>query len=416
MIPHDGEPTVFRLPSEGGTLRKIAALHESPYKVVIACTGAGTGVANLLWQAPGSSQTLLEEIVPYSRYALQDLIGVEPEKYCSEKTAIMMATAAYMRAQELVVRDGRMGDPVIGLGMTAAVASHDHRRGGDRVHAVVRAKDVIASVEIQFPKTLNREAQGKLCDLIGFNLIAWAAGDDRSQEALEKRQICLWRCGIESFHLEMMQWRFFRYTLHPAFIEPPELDVPNLFKFPLIWEDGRQPGVSDDLDPEKHLLFFTSANPLHHGHELVARQAERTFKKRVVMAITQRHPDKGVIPSSELARRAKQCYWSWPVLLSNDRGLYVDKALRYPGMGMLIGADAMMGILDPKYYPGGRIGLKIALETFETQGTMFYVAGREVGGVWRTVSDIKVPFGKRHLFLPIQGRWDVSSTQLRAAK
>src|SRR5690349_2255949 len=96
----------------------VRKLHESPWKAVIACTGAGAGLQQLLWSVPGASGTVLDAVMPYDKHALADFIGHEPEKYCSRDTALWMASAAYRRAYELGVRDGTAKPHVMGLGLT----------------------------------------------------------------------------------------------------------------------------------------------------------------------------------------------------------------------------------------------------------------------------------------------------------
>ncbi len=48
----------------------VRALHESPSQLVIAATGVGAGIQNILWSVPGSSATILDAILPYDHLAL----------------------------------------------------------------------------------------------------------------------------------------------------------------------------------------------------------------------------------------------------------------------------------------------------------------------------------------------------------
>ena len=406
------DPVDAKFPTERGRNAKILRLHASPHQAVIYATGAGTGIVDLLWQVPGSSATILDAQIPYDPGATQDALGHTPKHYCSMEVAVEFASAAYARAQELASRRGEFHRPVIGLGMTAAVASETHRHRGDRVFVAVRTADEIAVAYVVFPHKLSRKEQGKICDLIGVNMIMWAYGDDKSQEALEFRQICMWRCRIESGHFKVMRWRPDRYTFHPSVLKVPVLNPDTLFEKPFITKDGACQHA-EGLDPKTDVLFFMSANPLHFGHEMVAKQMTNVFGKRVIMAVTASHPDKGTVSNEELIQRTRQFWWKWPVLLSRDPGLFIDKARLYPRFDMMIGADAMMGILNPKYY-GGYDELVNVLAEFRKLGTTFYVAGREVDGVWRHQANISIPEGYRDLFMPVQGRWDISSTQMRS--
>ncbi|MBR5627545.1 MAG: hypothetical protein IKW74_08015, partial [Thermoguttaceae bacterium] len=79
----------------------IRRLHKSPWKMVLAVTGGGSGVIGDLLSVPGGSQTLLEAIVPYSTESLCQFLRTVPEQYCSEKTARLMAMSAFLRAIQL---------------------------------------------------------------------------------------------------------------------------------------------------------------------------------------------------------------------------------------------------------------------------------------------------------------------------
>jgi nicotinic acid mononucleotide adenylyltransferase len=168
----------------------------------------------------------------------------------------------------------------------------------------------------------------------------------------------------------------------------------------------------DALDAQRHLIYPGSFAPLHYGHEQVAEMAEAMTGMKVVFQLTANHPSKGRVSDEELRRRLKQFSFRWPAILLENAGLYFEKARLLPGFGFLIGADAVLGLLDGKFYVG-RGGLRAALDEFQELGTRFYVVGRETDGVYTTLEDIPIPERHRNLFKSVSGRWDISSTQLR---
>jgi hypothetical protein len=66
-------------------------------------------------------------------------------------------------------------------------------------------------------------------------------------------------------------------------------------------------------------------------------------------------------------------------------------------------------MLDPSWGPD----VGEMLETFRELGTTFYVVGRVVDGTWTTIDDAPIPDVFRDLFKSVDGRHDVSSTELR---
>jgi hypothetical protein len=133
----------------------------------------------------------------------------------------------------------------------------------------------------------------------------------------------------------------------------------------------------------------------------------------VVFQMTGTHPVKGQIPHAVLMERTEQLRYRKPVLLMRGGGLYVEKARLLPGFSFLVGVDAALGLLNQKYYGDTLAGLLATLSEFDRLGTRFLVVGREINGVYTTLDDVPVPSKYRHLFVPVSGRWDVSSTELR---
>jgi hypothetical protein len=112
--------------------RAIAALHDAPQMAYVVCTGAGAGVFELLWSVAGSSRTLIAGEFPYDGRSVAQLIGREPEQYCSQEAAIALAVAGYLKGQRCLVEQGRLSPPTAPAAATTASSSPSVRRTSSR--------------------------------------------------------------------------------------------------------------------------------------------------------------------------------------------------------------------------------------------------------------------------------------------
>ena len=56
----------------------IDGLHASEYRCALALTGAGSKALSWLLEVSGSSRTLIEATVPYSKESLSNFLGKHP--------------------------------------------------------------------------------------------------------------------------------------------------------------------------------------------------------------------------------------------------------------------------------------------------------------------------------------------------
>ena len=122
-------------------LERIFQVHKSPCKVVLAITGGGAEIIGELLRHGSGSATVLDAVVPYGMAAMDRFLGRKPEKYCSEKTARLMAMVAYQRALELSKgSDGLAGPDVIGIGATCKLKAANEREGRKHeIHVAIQA-------------------------------------------------------------------------------------------------------------------------------------------------------------------------------------------------------------------------------------------------------------------------------------
>ena len=291
------------------TEEKILALHKSSKKVCLVCTGAGVGCQNLISQVPGASNTLLECFLPYSKEALVDFLGYEPEKFASEDTALRMAARAWRRATEIIARRSGNVQEAIGVGVTAAIATNRPLKGEHRVFIAIRSFEGFELLNVVFMKNpdglsaLGRIREGEICDLLTLNMILHSA---------RIPQIVIPDISLKSEYLAIQEG---------GVVPSPKLVKTN----PRI----------NDLQPDKHVLFEGSFKPLHFGHERIAREVETLTGKQVVYVITDKHPDKGDVQDCELETRIEQFQWLSPVMVTQSLKLFVDKAKAFPGFSLL---------------------------------------------------------------------------------
>ncbi len=326
-------------------------------KLFIAATGAGAGAQERVWSTPGCSQYFTGACFPYGHEQLADFLGHRLQQSCSEDTALEMATMAYYHATD-------RGCPAVGVGLSAAVASAEPRRGENRIHAAVMTDDG-----------------------------AW-----RSTIPLRGREH-----GSEARrdHGQMADDLIMDLVEHPRSTATDTARATELFLANGYWSAT---GTRSAVPPDGRSMFPGAFNPPHEGHFGMAA------KERAVFWVEAQAPNKPPLTLAEMVKRAK-------MLKGHDRfftsgyPLYTDKSTFLPGRRMVVGADAALRMFDPAWGPPPE---EVAF-TLNRNGTTLVLAARKVGERMVDVSDVlpKIPSG---ICLGlIDGHWDISSTALRAS-
>jgi hypothetical protein len=300
-----------------------------------------------------------------------------------------------MEAQEILFRSdvAASGNDIMGIGVSASVATSRDRQGSERAHVAIRQGQRLYVVAAEFEKSgADRARQGRICDLVAVLAICAVAGVPVPELPLDVR---LRGAGIEQ-------------TATGFMVTPSELDyvLPELdSQVALVSRAGEIGGLPEGFRGGAPLVFPGSFNPLHFGHEEIARAAETASGRRVFFEMTAQNADKAAIDTSELARRLIQFRGRWPVLLS-DEPRFIEKARQY-GCDFVIGADTAHRLFDEKFLKRGETVSGIMAE-FRMLRTRFWLAGRAGAAA--------VPENYRDLFVQLPGRWEVSSTDIREAK
>jgi len=371
----------------------VEALRElsPPPKVFVAATGAGAGMQASLWSIPGSSAFLVGAAFPYAAHETERFLGFRPARFCDEEAAVELAIAAYLRGREAALADASGGPSrasVIGLGLTASVASLASHRGDHRVFVASLSEGGATVWSARLPKgtgEAQRSIDGRLADRMGVRAILTAAGIAGDEE---------FPPGVERSRRELSE---------------SELRA-MLYRRPLFGPGGAREARTDASDL---VLFPGSFDPCHDGHRMIVEAVERQHRRRVAYAVSADPIHKPGLRAVDLLDRIasiRSAGRQAPSIVLTERDpLFIDKARRFPGAGIALGVDALLRMLDPAWGPD--VGQM--LETFRTLGTTFYVVGRRVDGRWTTVADAPIPGGSRDLFKPVDGRHDISSTELR---
>ncbi len=339
--------------------------------VHVVCTGAGAGLQQLLWSVPGASSFLVGASFPYAESAIDDYLGFTPERYGSEATAMDLASVAFMHAGA--------GRNAVGIAVTASVASLRPHRGPHRIHvaSVSTAASFLYYAELERASgNAARDSDGERADHLGLVALLDAVGHPSDAVAP------LVGPFTRTSAVELGRERFFARPL---------------------W---RATGAREPLPEKVALAFPGTFDPPHEGHLGMAAAVKRMTGDHPVFWVTAEPPHKPAVPFTDLLRRARLLRGN-DVLFTHGEPLYLDKARRYPGCHFVIGTDALVRMLDPRWGPA----VDALVDEFRRLGTRFYVTSRVMDGTLVTLHDLAD--APRDLCVEVPGRWDISSSEIR---
>ena len=156
----------------------VRCIHDTPTRVCLVVSGAGTSALASLFSVAGASRTVIEAQVPYSSAAVDSYLGSPSKQYVSREQALSLAEVAYQRASSLSVSDDENGR-LVGLSCTAAIATDRARRGENRIHVAWFDGSKKATFSLVLKKgAREREAEEAVCSAIILNALADACEID----------------------------------------------------------------------------------------------------------------------------------------------------------------------------------------------------------------------------------------------
>ncbi len=405
----------------------IRAVHASSQQVVLCATGGGASAIGQLLSVPGGSRSVLEAVVPYAPQALDQWLKRKPDAYCSSATALSMASMSWGRAKHLVescpshraipaatsrstkrlTNDVGMNaarkttaalldashETLIGLSCTASLASDRPKKGAHRCFIATQTANETRLLALTLQK---------------------GARDRRAEEDVVSRVMLLAlaeACGVRKRpQLELLPGE--HVVVEHSVAKSKIRDVWT-GAAPLVWAmpDGK---LSKKLQPRPVGLLSGAFNPLHHGHERLARAAEKKLKGAVAYEMPIVNADKPRLDYLSIEARRGQ-FKRRPLALTSAP-LFVDKARLFPQTTFVVGFDTAERLLDARFFDGSEERLLASFDEIRDLGCRFLVAGRLTEEGFETLADLPIPSGLADLFDGLseaEFRDDVSSTEMR---
>ena len=374
----------------------IRLIHDSGRRAVIAATGGGSrGVADLL-AVGGASRTIVEAVVPYAPEALEAWLGGRPEQFCSSITARRMASAALRRCAalqpaEASSRADRHPAPLVGLGLTASLASDRPKLGPHRIHLAAQTASATRSWDLELRKgARSREEEEAVAARLLVELLGAACELDGAPRLplVDDEAVVRRRTEALPSWIELQTGRIDKTSERRGYVPRPE--APR----------GVFPG---------------SFRPLHDGHRRMMQLAAERLGGPIDVEISIENVEKPALDFEDMRTRGDQFGDDVRVWYTRAPRM-VQKARLFPGCTIVCGIDTLARVADVRFAGGDPTERDRVIEEIAALGCRFLVFGRQTASGFETAADLDLPPTLRALCDAVseaEFRADVSSTALR---
>jgi phosphopantetheine adenylyltransferase len=365
----------------------IDALHASRYRCALVVAGAGSKALSWLLEISGSSRTLIEATIPYSKESLAAFLGKYPDSAVSMKTAQYMAQKAFCKAK-VFEEDQRS---IIGLGCTATIVTDREKQGAHRGYISTMSNKGLKNWKLELQKgLLTRSEEEESISLAIINAIS------NTINIQPKLNIDFGKDSkLEELELDYGVSRVVE-------------------KCDYIYVDVELPMEIENKVNAKAILSG-SFDPLHSGHISLLEASKSYLDMEVIFELSMSNVDKADLTIEKTNIRINQAFGKWPIIVTRS-DTFIKKAKLFPGCVFVVGFDTALRVIDFQYYENNIDNMINQLEEIKELGCRFLVASRCINGILLTEKDLEVPEAFKEMFfeLPVDlFREDISSTGIR---
>jgi nicotinamide mononucleotide (NMN) deamidase PncC len=135
----------------------IELIQSSGYQAGIVVAGGGSGAVHALLSHPGASRFIMHVQIPYSREAMNEFLGEEPDSYCSEPAVRAMAERAFEEVQGFKV------NRPLGIACSAALKTNEDRGDPDRAFICFYTSEKSKVYRIVFESESRKGQEDEIC-------------------------------------------------------------------------------------------------------------------------------------------------------------------------------------------------------------------------------------------------------------